>query len=145
LGEVGNEEGSLYDVKRKNGLHTMYHVEGGVAGQLASGGTICPECKGYNRWPSGVVAFTCLEDGVVNHTVLLFDDAIHLGIVHRYADVSDAELVCRPVKCCNISGAIVSDDLLYCSLPAQNLFKDEGANCAASLHAQYVPLRPSCK
>ena len=143
MGEVRNKEGSLYDVKRKNGLHTMHHVEGGVASRLASGGTICPECKGCDRWPSGVIAFTYLEDGVMNCIVLLFDDAIHLGIICRYADVSDAELVCKSVEHYNISSAVVSDDLLYCFPPLQNLF--EGANCAAGLHAQCAPLRPSCK
>jgi len=81
LGEVGNEEGSLYDVKRKNGLHTVHHVEGGVAGRLASSGTIGPKCEGCDHRPSGFVTFTCLDDGFTDRAVLSFDDAIGLGVV----------------------------------------------------------------
>ena len=31
LGKIRNEEGSLHEVKRKEGFHTMCHEEGGVA------------------------------------------------------------------------------------------------------------------
>jgi len=145
LGEVGNKEGSLYDVKRKNGLHTVHHVEGGVASRLASSGAIGPKCKGCNHQPSGFVAFACLDDGFADRTVLSFDDAIGLGVVRRYMDVSDAILVSKPVKCCDVCGAVVSDDLFHCSPPAQNLFEDKGADRVASFCVERVPLRPGCE
>jgi len=82
LGEVGNEEGSLYNVKRKNGLHTMHHVEGGVAGRLASSGAIGPKCKGHDRQPLQFIAFAHLKDGVADCAVLSLNYAICLGVVH---------------------------------------------------------------
>ena len=51
VGEVGNEEGGLYDVEWESGLHTMCHVKGGVAGRLADHGTVSPEGKGGNHRP----------------------------------------------------------------------------------------------
>jgi hypothetical protein len=31
LGKIWDEEGSLQEIKRKCGLHTVHHVEGGIA------------------------------------------------------------------------------------------------------------------
>jgi len=43
FGKVGDEEGSLCDVKWKGGFHTMCHVKRGEAGQLANSGVVSPE------------------------------------------------------------------------------------------------------
>ena len=51
----------------------------------------------------------------------------------------------KPVQCHNISHAIVSDNLFYCSLAAEDLLEDEGTNCAAGLNMESTPFGPSCE
>src|SRR5260221_8703929 len=117
----GTRNVSLDKIEGKYRFHTIHHEEGGVSSQLVGGGAISPKGKGHDHRPSGFIAFACLENGVADRAVLLFDNAVCLGVVRRYADVSDAELVSEPVERCNVSCAIVSDDLLYCSPPSSNM------------------------
>jgi len=124
----GTRNVSLDKIEGKYRFHTVHHEEGGVASRLARGGAISPKGEGRDRRPSGFVAITCLENRVADRAVLSFDDAVGLGVVRRYADVSDAELVSEPVERCDISCAVVSDDLLYCSPPAEDLLEYERAD-----------------
>ena len=51
LSEVRDKKCCESGVKRKEGLNPMHHVEGGVAGRLADGGTVGPEDMGCASWP----------------------------------------------------------------------------------------------
>ena len=52
VGEVGDKEGGLRDVKWESGLHTMCHVKGGVASRFADCGAVSPEGKGGDHGPT---------------------------------------------------------------------------------------------
>jgi hypothetical protein len=59
--------------------------------------------------------------------------------------VVDAIPLYKPVECCDVSCAIVSDDLFNFSLATEDLLKDECADCAASLNAKGMPFGPCCE
>jgi hypothetical protein len=76
LGKIWYKEGSLREIKRKCGLHTVHHVEGGIASRLVNSGTVSPEGEGGNRGPVRVVTIACLEDQFAYHTVLPLDSTV---------------------------------------------------------------------
>ena len=47
--------------------------------------------------------------------MLLLDDAVCLGVVGQDMNVSNAIPIHEPVEGCNVRGAIVGNDLPYCS------------------------------
>jgi len=145
VGEVRYKEGGLCDVKWKGGLHTMCHVKGGKASRLANCGVVSPEGEGRNCGPMRGVTVACLEDGVTHRAVLPLNNAICLGVICQDADVVDAIPVRKPIECCDVSHAIVSDYLSNCSPSAEDLLENKGANCASSLCAKCTPLGPGCE
>ena len=113
----------------------MHHVIWQKASRLASSGVVSPESERHKCQPVRMIAFARLEDGVVDSTMLLLNDAIGLQVVCQNADVSDAIPVHEPVESCHISSAIVGDDLLYCTPSAQYLLENKCADHLASLYA----------
>ena len=81
-----------------------------------------------------VVAFARFENGVTDGAMLPLDDAVCLQVVCQDADVPNAIPVRKPVKSSHISCAVVSNNLLYRSPLAKDLFKDKCSNHLASLH-----------
>ena len=57
--------------------------------------------------------------------------------------MSDAIAFCEPVKCGNVCGTVVCNDLFYGSPSAQDIFEDEGAEGAGGLCAKCAPFGPS--
>src|SRR5260221_12186012 len=94
----GTRNVSLDKIEGKYRFHTVHHEEGGVSSRLAGGGAIGPKGKGRDRRPSGFIGFARLENGDADRAVLSFDNAVCLGVVRRYADVADAEVVSGPVE-----------------------------------------------
>jgi len=91
------------------------------------------------------VAVTCLEDRVAHHVVLPLDDAVRLRVICQDADVVNAIPLHEPVECCDVSRAIVSDDLSNCSPSAEDLLEDKCGNHASILQAKGMPLGPGCE
>jgi len=77
--------------------------------------------------------------------VLLLNNTICLGVICQDADVVDAIPVRKPIECCDVSHAIVSDYLANCSPSAEDLLENKGANRASSLCAKCTPLGPGCE
>jgi len=59
--------------------------------------------------------------------------------------VVDAIPVRKPIECCDVSRAVVSDYLTNCSPSAEDLLENKGANRVSSLCAKCMPLRPGCE
>ena len=143
--KVRDKKGSLCDVKWKGGFHAMCHVKRGEAGRLANSGTVSPEGERGDRQPLRAVTITCLEDGVVYHAVLLLNNAVRLRVICQDVDVVNAIPLRKPVKCCDVSHAIVSDDLSNCSPSAEDLLEDKCGNHVSILQAKGMPLGPGCE
>jgi hypothetical protein len=116
--EVRYKEGGKHEIKGEDGFNTVSHVKGGVASGFTSGGTVCTKNKRHEGWPLGVVACICFDKGFMNGIVLVFNNAVSLGVVGGYADVMNSILASQPVQCSDVSSPIVSNNLLDSSLPA---------------------------
>jgi len=143
--EVGDEERSESDVKRKKGLDPVHHVKGGVASRPVNGCAVGPEDMWRMSWPLRSVAFASLDEGLDDGAVLPLNDAICTQVVSRNADVSDTVPIRKPVEGGDVRCAVVSDDLFDGAPPAQNFLKKKHTESVACLSAESTPLWPGGK
>ena len=108
-------------------------------------GTVSPEGEGGNHQPSRAVTITCLEDGVVHCAVLPLDDAVCLRVICQDADVVNAIPLHKPVERCDVSCAVISDNLSDCTPSAEDLLEDECGDCVSILQVKGMPLGPGCE
>jgi len=81
LGKVGYKESCHRKVEGENWLNPVHHVIWRKAGQLVSSGVVSPESERHECQPVRMIAFACLEDGIVDSTMLPLDDAVGLQVV----------------------------------------------------------------
>jgi hypothetical protein len=121
----------------------MCHIEWQVAHCFLNCHAVGPEGEWCNGQPAGGVAVASFDKGLLNGAVLVLDDAVHLQVVSQNVYMMDTVPFGKPVKCSNIGGAIVHDDFLNGTPPAEDLFKQEGADGMPILDLQCMPFWPS--
>lgn len=76
VAELGDQEGGEHEVEWQDVFNAVGHVERGVAGGLASSRTIGPEAEQCESGPLRCVAFTCLDQGLLNGAVLTLNNPV---------------------------------------------------------------------
>jgi hypothetical protein len=84
---------------------------------------VSPENKWYDGGPVGSVAVTGLDQGLTDGAVLVLNDAICPQVVSQNANMMDTVPVSKPVKHSDIGGAVVCDDFLDGTPPAEDFFE----------------------
>jgi hypothetical protein len=121
----GSEIGSLSNIERQEGMDTVDHVVGGIAGRLPNGNTFGPEDLGKDFAPLGLVTFAGLHDSFANVKVLRLHDTVGARVVARDANVMDAVAGTKNFQSSDVRGSVVSNQLFKTTPATENILEDE--------------------